>query len=60
MSGNNIIKFGKARKALARKQNDKKAEENRIKFGRTKVQKQNDKNSRRKHDHLLDNHKIDK
>ena len=38
----NVIKFGKARKALAKKRKDEKATENRAKFGRTKAEKQRD------------------
>ena len=39
MTDDNVIKFGKARKKLARKRREADASENRIKFGRTKAEK---------------------
>lgn len=40
MADDNVIKFGKARKKLARQRREAKASENRVKFGRTKSEKQ--------------------
>jgi hypothetical protein len=37
-----IISFRKAKKSLSRKTHDQQAVENRIRFGRTKAQKEND------------------
>ncbi|MGB0908110.1 MAG: DUF4169 family protein [Maricaulaceae bacterium] len=39
MARDNVIKFGKAKKAMARGQKEKKAQENRVSFGRTKAEK---------------------
>jgi len=53
----NIIKFGKARKALARAEKDKRARENRIKFGRTKAEKTADAAKMAQFERSVDNHK---
>ncbi len=57
MTDNNVIKFGKAKKALQRIRKDKQAEANRIKFGRTKAQKQRDTSIRDKRNKSIDDHK---
>jgi len=53
----NIIKFGKARKALARAEKDKRARENRIRFGRTKAEKNADKAKTAQFERSVDSHK---
>lgn len=49
-----IISFRKAKKSLSRKAHDQEAIENRIRFGRTKAQKENDRRSEEKRAALLD------
>lgn len=56
----NIINLNKKRKARARLEKEKKASENRIKFGRTKQEKQLEKQEKERNDRFLDNHKLDK
>ncbi len=46
------------RKAKARAEKDAKAEENRVKFGRTKAEKQLQKAEKEKTRHQLDGHKL--
>jgi hypothetical protein len=53
----NVIKFGKAKKAIARQKHEKSATENRIKFGRTKSEKQRDKLVTEKQIRSVDDHK---
>ena len=48
MSDDNVIKFGRAKKALARASKEKRAAENRVKFGRTKAEKNRDRIKDRK------------
>ncbi len=55
----NVIKFGKAKKSLARKNKEKQASENRVKFGRTKAQKLKDKFEQDKAHTGVDKHKRD-
>jgi len=55
--GDNVIKFGKAKKALARKTKEKQAGENRKNFGRTKAEKKQDQISKDKFERHLDGHK---
>ncbi len=55
----NVIKFGKAKKSLARSAKEKQAAENRVKFGRTKSQKARDKTIAEKKARHLDQHKRD-
>ena len=55
----NVIKFGKARKALARKTREAQAAENRIKHGMTKAQKQKLKTEKDKAAKNIDGHKLD-
>jgi len=59
MARDNVIKFGKAKKALARADNEKQSTENRIKFGRTKSEKKRDCLQKKKSDQHLDDHKRD-
>lgn len=54
----NIIKFGKAKKALARKIKEKQAAENRVKFGRRKTDKVLGKHLEQKEKSKLDGHKL--
>ncbi|MBM3635542.1 MAG: DUF4169 family protein [Alphaproteobacteria bacterium] len=49
-----IISFRKAKKLLSRKAHDQEVIENRIRFGRTKAQKENDRRSEEKRAALLD------
>ena len=55
-----IINLNKKRKAKARLENEKKATENRIKFGRTKKEKQLEKQDAKRTERQLDSHKLDK
>jgi len=57
MRDDNVIKFGKAKKALSRKAKEAQAEANRQKFGRTKAQKKHDQALKSKRDRKLDDHK---
>lgn len=54
----NIINLRQARKAKARVQKEKVAEENRVLHGRTKAEKQLDKTARTKVTKHLDDHKL--
>ena len=54
-----IISFRKAKKLLSRKAHDQQAVENRIRFGRTKAQKENDRRLDEKRAALLDGAKRD-
>jgi len=54
---NNIIKFGKARKALRRRKKDDKSAQNRALFGRTKAEKLRGRQSTDKLRHAVDMHK---
>ena len=54
------INLNKFRKARARAEKDAKAEENRVKFGRTKAEKQLQKSASEKARRDLDGHKRDK
>lgn len=49
-----IISFRKAQKAAAHKADKQQANENRIRFGRTKVQKENDRRTEERRKALLD------
>lgn len=55
-----IINFNKKRKAKIRAEKEKKAVENRIKFGRTKKEKQIEKQTSERDDRQLDGHKLEK
>ncbi|HHL3492259.1 TPA: DUF4169 family protein [Legionella pneumophila] len=55
-----IINLNKRRKAKARLEKEKKASENRIKFGRTKKEKQLGKQDSELSERHLDGHKLDK
>ena len=57
---NNIIKFGKAKKSLARKAKDKKAAENRVRYGQKKAAKDKRKALTEQLQSKLDKHKLDK
>ena len=54
-----IISFRKAKKSLSRKAHEQQAVENRIRFGRTKAQKENDRRLDEKRAALLDGAKRD-
>ena len=56
--GGNVIKFGKAKKSLARVAKDKKAAENRARFGLTKSEKSRKALMAEKLQAKLDAHKI--
>ncbi len=57
---NNIIKFGKAKKSLARKAKEKTAAENRVRFGQKKTAKKKRKALTEQLQSKLDGHKLDK
>lgn len=54
-----IINLNKKRKAKLRLEKEKKASENRIKFGRTKQEKQLDKKENERNERHLDGHKLE-
>ena len=54
-----IISFRKAKKSLSRKAHEQQAVENRIRFGRTRAQKENDRRLDEKRAALLDGAKRD-
>ncbi|KTD55861.1 hypothetical protein Lsan_3413 [Legionella santicrucis] len=56
----NVINLNKKRKAKNRLENEKKASENRIKFGRTKKEKQIEKQDNERSERFLDGHKLEK
>ena len=58
MSNDNVIKFGKAKKALARKGKEKKAALNRARFGQKKSAKEQKKALADKLQKKLDAHKL--
>jgi len=55
----NIVNFNKFRKKTKRVDDEKFAEENRVKFGRTKAEKMRERIERRKKSYFLDGAKID-
>ncbi|MCE7999364.1 MAG: DUF4169 family protein [Rhodobiaceae bacterium] len=64
--GKNIVDFGSARKNLKNKKKEdqraakeKQAEENRVKFGRTKAEKKRDKQTTDRREKKHDGHKIE-
>lgn len=59
MSGDNVIKFGKAAKALKRTQKEAKAAENRARFGQKKAHKETKAKLAEKLQAKLDAHKRD-
>ncbi|STX29006.1 Uncharacterised protein [Legionella beliardensis] len=54
-----IINLNKKRKAKLRLEKEKKAAENRIKFGRTKKEKQLEKQDSKRSERHLDGHKLE-
>ena len=56
----NIVNLNKARKAKDRAEQDKRAGENRAKFGRTKEKRTSDSDEQNRRDALLDGAKIEK
>ncbi len=54
------INFNKARKAKLRSDKEKRAQENRIKYGRSKAEKQFDKAKTSKLNKHVDDHELDK
>ncbi len=55
----NIINLNKKRKAKVRLEKEKKAAENRIKFGRTKKEKRIEKQDIKRDERYLDNRKLE-
>ena len=55
-----IINLNKKRKAKIRLEKEKKASENRFKFGRTKKEKQLEKQDNERHERHLDGHQLEK
>ena len=53
-----IISFRKARKSALRESERQQADENRIRFGRTKAEKDNDRRARERHEALLNGQKM--
>jgi hypothetical protein len=60
MADDNVIKFGKAKKSLARKAKSKKSAENRARFGLNKAEKNKRAELTKKMQAKLDAHKRDK
>ena len=60
MSKDNVIKFGKARKSLARAAKDKKSAENRARHGLKKSEKTKRAELTKRMQEKLDAHKLDK
>jgi len=58
--GGNVIKFGKAKKSMARTAKEKKAAENRVRFGQKKSAKELKQALAEKLQAKLNGHKIDK
>ncbi|HHT0594778.1 TPA: DUF4169 family protein [Legionella anisa] len=56
----NVINLNKNRKAKIRLEKEKKASENRIKFGRTKKEKLLEKQENERDERHLDGHKLEK
>ena len=56
---NNVINLNKFRKKKGREVAKKKAEENRIKFGRSESEKKNDQSDQKNSSQHLDAHKIE-
>ncbi|HHF0525917.1 TPA: DUF4169 family protein [Legionella anisa] len=56
----NVINLNKKRKAKIRLEKEKKASENRIKFGRTKKEKLLEKQENERDERHLDGHKLEK
>lgn len=54
-----IINFKQAKKRLNQSEKEKRAEQNRARFGRTKAEKQLDANEAAKAEKSLDQHKLD-
>lgn len=57
-SGNNVINLNRFRKQKSRAEKEKRAEENREKFGRTKAEKEKDAGEQRKLDEHVEGHKL--
>lgn len=55
----NIINFRKAKKSVTRANKEKRAEQNRAKFGRTKAEKLKDESEKSKLARHVDGHKLD-
>lgn len=56
----NIINLNKKRKSKLKAEKGKKAAENRVKFGRTKKEKQLEQQDRERNEQHLDGHKLDR
>jgi hypothetical protein len=56
----NVINLNKKRKTKNRVEKEKKASENRIKFGRTKKEKQIEKQENERHERHLNGHQLEK
>jgi hypothetical protein len=53
-----VINFRKARKQVIREQESKKADENRVRFGRTKEERQQQDAEKEKATRILDQHRL--
>jgi len=58
VANDNVIKFGKARKSLARKEKQKKSAENRARFGLKKTEKNKRAELAKRMQEKLDAHKL--
>ena len=56
---NNVINLNKFRKKKRREVTEKKANENRVRFGRSKTEKKNDQSDQKKSSQHLDAHKVE-
>jgi hypothetical protein len=54
-----IVNFKRARKRLAREGAEQQASENRVRFGRSKAERQRDADEARRKAALLDSHRVD-
>jgi hypothetical protein len=54
-----IVKLKRIRKDKARREQEREAEANRLRFGRTKAQKQADRHARERQDRAIDDKKLD-
>ena len=55
----NVVNLNRIRKAKDKKSKMRNAEENRVRFGRTKAQKTDDAKQSSKQKHLLDQHRLE-
>ncbi len=55
-----LINLNKARKSRAKEQAKKRADENAVRFGRTKEQRRADAQAKKQREKILDSHKLDR